>query len=106
MYERSTNHRESKEVKEIHSAAKAPDPQGMGAKWQRDRNCPRIQDSSPHSISLEESFRARGRDVFKRETAQSGSQDKGAGRGKPQIERSPCHSDPGIDVAKKRMNLV
>ena len=63
MYGRSTDHRESKKTKEIYSTAKAPNIEGMGAQWQRDRGCPQVSDSSPHSVLMEESTGTSGGDV-------------------------------------------
>ena len=106
MYERSTDHRGSKEGEEVHTTTKASSTQGMGAQWQWDRDCPQVSNSSPHPISLAEGPGARSRGLSEREAAPGGCQGKGVGRGEPEIEGSPCHSDPGADVAKKRMNLV
>jgi len=105
MYERSTDNRESKKAKEIYSTAKTSDSQGVGTQWQWDRDCQEVSDTPPYPIPLEESSGARGRDVSERETPPGRYQDKGTGRRKPQIEGSPCHSDPGVDVAKKKDEL-
>ena len=49
MYERSTDYGTSQETEEIHTAAKAPDSQGMGAEWQRYRGCQEYQ-IHPHTL--------------------------------------------------------
>ena len=105
MHERSTDYRTSQETKEIHTTAKAPDSQGMGAEWQRYRGCQEVSNSSPHPVSVEEGPGARSRGLFEWQETQSRSQDKGTGRREPQIEGSSCHSDPGVDVAKKKDEL-
>ncbi len=54
MYERSTDHRESKKAKEIYTAAEAPNIEGMGVQWQRDRGYPQVSDSFPYPVPLEQ----------------------------------------------------
>jgi len=56
----------------------------------------------PHNaVSLEKGPGARGRDLSEWEAEQGRPEDKAAGRREPQAEGGPCHSDPGVDVAKK-----
>ena len=105
-YERSTDHREPKKIKEVQPTAKTSNSQRMGTQWQRDRDCSQVPDSSPHSVSVAQGTGARRRDVSERKTPPRRSQDKRAGRRKPQTKRSTCHSDPGVDVAKKKDELV
>jgi len=105
MYERSTDHRELEKAKEIYPTAKTSDSQRVGTERQWDRGCPQVPDSSPYSVSLEESPGARGRDFPQWQTSAIRSQDKGTGRRESQIEGSPCHSDSGTDVVKKKDEL-
>jgi len=106
MYERSTNHRrKSEKAQEIYPTAKAPDTEGVGAKWQWDRGCKRVSDPSPYPVSVEKGIREGGRDLFKWKEAQGRCQDKGTGRREPKAKRSPCHTDPGVDVVKKKDEL-
>jgi len=105
MYERSTDHRESKKTEEIYTTAKTANTERVGAERQWDRNCPQASDSSPYPVPVAKGSGARGRDVFERETPAHRSQDKRVGGREPQIEGSPCHPDPGADVAKKKDEL-
>jgi len=89
VYERPADHRESKKAKEVYPTAKASGPH-----------------SSSHAVSLEKGLGDRGRDLSEWEAAQGRSQDKGAGGRKQETKRSSHHSNPGIDVVKKKMNLV
>ena len=54
---------------------------------------------------MEEGPGARSRGLFEWQETQSRSQDKATGRREPQIEESFSHSDPGVDVAKKKDEL-
>jgi len=65
MYERLTDHRESKKVKEIYSPTKASNSEGMGIEWQWDRGCQEVSDSSSYAVSVEEGTGARGRGLSK-----------------------------------------
>jgi len=85
--------------------------QGMGAEWQWRRSCPEISNSSPQSVSSQESLRARGRNVSEWEMLPRPRilvcrPQEGTGRKKPETRRSPCHSDPGAErqtvVEKKK----
>ena len=105
MYERSTDHRELEKAKEIYTTTKASNSQRMGIERQWDRGCPQVPDSSPYSVSLEESPGTRGRDFPQWQTSAIRSQDKRTGRRESQIEGSPCHSDSGTDVVKKKDEL-
>ena len=105
MYERSTDHRIYQEGQEVFSSGKASDSEGMGTERKWGGSCSQVSDSSSYPVSVEEDTGARGRDLFERQEEEGRSQGKGTGRGEPQVERSPCHPDPGVDVAKKKDEL-
>jgi len=105
MYERSTDHRTHQEGQEVYPTAEASDSEGMGTKRKWGGSCSQVSDSSSYPVSVEKGTGARSKDLFERQEKEGRSQDKGAGRGEPETKRSPCHPDPGVDVAKKKDEL-
>ena len=105
MYERSTDDGALQKAKEVYPTAKASGSQRMGVERKRGRGCQEIPGPPSHSISVEKGPGAGSRDLFEWEAAQGRSEDKAAGRREPQAEGSPCHSNPGVDVTKKKDEL-
>lgn len=106
MYERSTDDRRSTyEDKEVYPAGEVKGPQGMGDERKRGRCCEEVRYSSSYALQVEKGLGAGSRNLSKRKTSQSGSEDKKAGRGEPETDGSPCHTDTGINVAKKKDEL-
>lgn len=105
MYERSTDCRRSKEGKEVYTAREAPGSQGMGNERKRSRYSEEVQYSPSYTVQVEEGPGAGSGDISEWETAQSRSKNKGTGRGEPETKGSDCHTDPGVDVVKKKDEL-
>ncbi len=59
MYERSNDSQQSTKRSKVQPSAKAPDSQGMGARWQRRRNSPEAPASSDDFVSVAQSTAAR-----------------------------------------------
>jgi len=105
MYERSTDHRTYQEGQEVYPSGKASDSEGMGTERKWGGSCSQVSDSSSYPVSVEKGTGARGRDLFEWQEEEGRSQDKGVRGGEPETKRSPCHPDPGVDVAKKKDEL-
>ena len=105
MYERSTESRELEKAKEIYSPTKTSNSERMGIERQWDRDCQEVSNSSSYAVSMEEGTGTGCRDFSKWQATQGRSQDKGVGRRKQEVKGSPCYSDSGIDVVKKKDEL-
>ena len=105
MYERSTDSRQSKKSKKIHTAAEASDSQRMGAYWKRCGGSSEASNSSDDPVSVGQSTSARGSELFERQASQKRCPHQGTGGRKPQTERSAGVPDPGTDAVKKKDEL-
>jgi Transposase len=105
MNERRTNDPQSEESPKTDTRAKAPDSQGMGANWQRGRTGPEASTSSPDALPVEKGHGARGADLFKGFSAESGSRGTAVKRRESETQRNGDLVKPGIDAFKKKDEL-
>jgi putative transposase len=105
MYERTTNPGRTKEREKILPAAKAPSTQRMGGHEQWYRSGPKVSDSSPNPVSLEEGPGTGGSALSEREEAASRSPDPEIGERESKAEGSLSPSNSRTDAFKKRDEL-
>jgi putative transposase len=105
MYERSTNPSKPEEGEKIHTTAETSDPQGVGTERQWHGGGPEAPDSSSNPLPVAKGLGARCGGLSEWQTSSSGPSDQRTGRREPKAERSPCHSDPRADAAKKKDEL-
>jgi putative transposase len=105
MYERSTEHDQPEKRQKVYTTTKASDPQRMGTEWKWSRGCRETPDSSSNPLSMEKGSGARCGNLSERQAPENESEDKGTRGRKPEAQGSPYHSDPRVDVVKKKDEL-
>ena len=107
MYERSTDSRQSKKSKKIHTAAEASDSQRMGAYWKRCGGSSEASNSSDDPVSVGQSTSARGSELFERQASQKkDAHTRELEEENRKLKEALACQTQELMLLKKRMNLV